>query len=384
MVETPILMKIVIDARPLSHPQAGGFRSYVRALLRGLAERGTSDFDLLLYIDRELTAADRAFVPTGAGVRVLTPNRLKTDLLAFPKAVRQDSPDLVHGTMNYLPKLGTTQTALTIHDAMGIQRYPWDAAVRRTPRERFINRYWAQMTRLSARVARRIVTDSQGAAAELAEALYLPRERFTVIYPGVLKAAVPCEEKQFGSFTGGVLAIASPDPRKNIDLLYRALSEEARQFPNGTAPHLDLICSSDVSARRAKESVARHGIRNVRLLSDVDDDALRNAYASAGVFAWPSWREGFGLPPLEAMNCGCPVAASRAPVMPEVLGDAPVYFDPAHPAELAGALARLLSETPKERQARLIMGQERAGTFTCRRMADETVAVWKALGSARS
>jgi glycosyltransferase involved in cell wall biosynthesis len=375
-------MKIVIDARPLSHPQAGGFRSYVCALLRGLAERDIAGLDLLLYVDRELTAEGRAFVPPGAAVRVLTPNRLRSDLVEFPRAVREDSPDLVHGTMNYLPQLGSTQTVLTVHDAMGVKRYPWAQAVPRTPRERFINRYWSQMTRLSARAARHIITDSQGAAAELAEALHLPRDR--------LRSSTRAYWRQPPSGKGGdkvnqtsVMAIASPDPRKNTDLLYRALSQEARRFPGGIPPHLDLVCSSDVSARRAEDAVSKYGLRSVRFLRGLDDAALRDAYSSSGAFVWPSLREGFGLPPLEAMSCRCPVAASRAPVMPEVLGDAPLYFDPNDPADLAGALASLMCESPKARQARLLAGQERAERFTCGGMANETAAVWKAQGAAR-
>lgn len=370
-------MRVVLDARPLSHPQAGGFRSYVRALLLGLTERGTHDLDLLLYVDRDLTPSDLHFVPPGADVRVLTQNRLKADLLLFPQAVREDKPDLVHGTMNYLPRLGITKTTLTIHDAMGVKRYPWDTVVPRTPRERFINRYWAQMTRLSAYAAGQIVTDSQGAKKEIGEALHLPGNRFTVVYPGVPQMASSPAGDPDSPRPFTVLAIASPDPRKNINLLYRALSAEAKQFLGGVTPRLHLVCSSEGAARRAEDGLAKHGIHNACLLRQVDDVALRNAYASAGVFVWPSRQEGFGLPPLEAMQNGCPIAASRAPVMPEVLGDAPLYFDPDDPAELANSVACLLREPSQARKDRIRAGRARAGMFTCRRMADETVAVWK-------
>ena len=368
-------MRVVLDARPLSHPQAGGFRTYTRALLRGLGECDNScDLKLILYVDRELTADDRSFVPPGAQVRVLSPNRLETDFVLFRKAVQEDGPDLVQGTMNYLPSVGKARSTVTIHDAMGVARYAWNTAVPRTPRERFINRYWARMTRRSAQTARRIITDSQGAADELASVLGIPSERFTVVYPGVLFA--PRENK--AGVQPSILAIASPDPRKNLDLLFRALTEEVRRFPGGVSPRLDLVCSSASSARRAEQSLAKYGIRSTRLLRDVDDAALAKLYASAGVFVWPSLQEGFGLPPLEAMRCGCPVAASRAPVMPEVLGgEVPVYFDPNNPAELADTLALLLSESPEVRERRIRAGQIRAAEFTCRKMAAETVAVWQ-------
>ncbi|MBC8102952.1 MAG: glycosyltransferase [Cytophagales bacterium] len=175
-----------------------------------------------------------------------------------------------------------------------------------------------------------------------------------------------------------ILAIASPDPRKNVELIYRAVTEEADRFPGGVSPRLDLICTSEGAARRAERDIERYGVKDARLLRDVDDAALAGAYAGAGAFVWPSWREGFGLPPLEAMRCGCPVAASEAPAMPEVLGGfAPVYFDPHSPALLAEAVVLLLSEGPEARGARVRAGQEWAAQYTCRRLANEMVAIWK-------
>jgi glycosyltransferase involved in cell wall biosynthesis len=175
-----------------------------------------------------------------------------------------------------------------------------------------------------------------------------------------------------------------PGPRKNIDLLYRALAHEAKEFPKGIPPRLDLVCSSDSAARRAEAAIIQYRLQNTQLLREIDDIALQNAYATSGVFAWPSLREGFGLPPLEAMRCDCPVAASKAPVMPEVLGQAPKYFDPNSPSELAQSLAALLTETGPERQARLLLGRERAAQYTCRQMADQTVAIWKAVAGKRA
>ncbi|MBC8104732.1 MAG: glycosyltransferase, partial [Cytophagales bacterium] len=204
---TAALPRIVVDARPLTHPQPGGFRTYVRALLRGLQERGTNDVDLLLYIDREPTDADRAFLPPHATVRLLSPARLRTDLHLFRQAVRQDRPDLVHGTMNYLPSLPhTIPVTVTIHDALGIRPQPWDHATPRTPRERFIHGYWAHQTARTAALARRIITDSHSAAAELAAALRLPRERFAVVSPGVVSSPPPAP-------FGGALSVGTSVPR---------------------------------------------------------------------------------------------------------------------------------------------------------------------------
>jgi glycosyltransferase involved in cell wall biosynthesis len=76
------------------------------------------------------------------------------------------------------------------------------------------------------------------------------------------------------------------------------------------------------------------------------------------------------------MASGCPVVSSSAPTMPELLSDVPVYFDPARPEELSDRLAALLTD-PDERAERSRRGRAHAATFTCQRMADETVAVWR-------
>ena len=86
--------------------------------------------------------------------------------------------------------------------------------------------------------------------------------------------------------------------------------------------------------------------------------------------------EGFGLPPLEAMACGCPVLSSAAPAMPEVLGDAARYFDHESPEDLAGKLRELLADA-RGRQEMDRRGREHTARFTCRRMAEQTLAVWR-------
>jgi glycosyltransferase involved in cell wall biosynthesis len=363
-------MRVVIDARPLSHPQHGGFRSSVRALVRGLRQRvregGSDDIEILLYLDRPLPDEYAALLPPGAQVRLLSPNRLRTDLRLFLDRVRRDAPDLVHGTQNYLPPGLGVPTVVTIHDALGLKRHPWDA--KHSLRGLVLRHYWATMTRRAARVARNIVTDSHGAAAELAGALRLAATHFTIVPVGVALPP-PCPDGPRSKET--VLAIASPDPRKNFDGVVTAWQ---KNFPGRRPPRLAVVCSN----RRAADRVSRilRGVEGVDLCIAPDDQTVRNAYARATVFVWPSLYEGFGLPPLEAMASGCPVVSSSAPTMPEILGDGPVYFDPARPGELADLLAALLAD-PNERSERSRRGRAHAATFTCRRMADETVAVWR-------
>lgn len=355
-------MRIVIDARPLSHPQAGGYRSYTRALVQGLAELAPRDIEVLLYLDRPIET------PLPFETRVLSRSRLKVDFWHFAQQARRDRPDIIHGTVNYLPRGLPGKSTLLLYDALLVKRYSWESKVKRTLRQRLLNGYWAALMRHSARTATRVFTLSRGAALELTSVLGGAPERFPVIPIGLtLPLPTPGLARQHNT----VLAIAAPDPRKNLPALYAAL----RQLGRG-APALELVCSSAWAAERAKAETRSHGLLGVRFLLGLDNQALADTYARATVFAFPSWQEGFGLPPLEAMQSGCPVVASCAAPMPEILGDAPLYAPPHSPDQLAQALRTLLT-SPSEQERRAELGRAQAARYPLRAMAEQTVALWR-------
>ena len=108
------------------------------------------------------------------------------------------------------------------------------------------------------------------------------------------------------------------------------------------------------------------------------DREMSRLYRGASALVYPSRYEGFGLPPLEAMSYGCPVAASSAAAMPEVIGDAGEYFDPERPDSIAPAIERIVFS--QERTDELIeLGRMRAALFTWKRCADETLGVYRSL-----
>ncbi len=369
-------LRVAVDARPLSHPQSGGFRTYIRALLRGISEKqaaGEPVPHLLLYVDRPLPSDVAAMLPAHSETRCLSPSRLRTDWQLWNRQVRADAPDVVFGTQNYLPPGSPVPTVVTLHDAMGIKQYEWDKHTPRTPRERFINRYWYYLTMAANKRARRVVTVSHGSLSEIRTVLTgVAESHFAVIYNGV---TLPLPKVPPARDDNTILCLASPDSRKNLSLLYHALSEHGARFGSPT-PTLRIVCTSPTTASRTEAVLAKHGLQ-AELLRGLDDAALADAYARAAVFVWPSRLEGFGMPPLEMMLTGGAVASSSALCMPEVLGDAPAYFAPDDAAGLADA-ARLFLQNRHEREERGKRGRERAETFTCRRMADETIAVWEA------
>lgn len=366
-------LRVAIDARPLSHPQPGGYKSYVRSLLRGLRERantGQNDIELLLYIDRPLADQIQAALPPQTQTRVVGANRIRADWLTLGRCLAQDVPDLFFGVANYLPApRNRMRSAFVLHDALGMRIYPWNRAIKQTARHQWLARYWNLMTRLSLKRARRIVTVSHGSARELAETLGEPETRFDVVYNGV---TLPPSRLGLMRQKDSVLVFHAPDARKNADCAYQAFATERI---GKTGPKLRIVCTGARAEAGAQQAVEQWKLSNAELLRGLDDQGVADAYAEAGALVWPSRWEGFGLPPLEAMQAGCPVVSSSAPVMPEILGDAPVYFDPDRPDELAQRWAALFAN-PDEQQERAKRGREIAAPFTCLRMANETVDVW--------
>jgi glycosyltransferase involved in cell wall biosynthesis len=108
-----------------------------------------------------------------------------------------------------------------------------------------------------------------------------------------------------------------------------------------------------------------------------DDHDLARLYRAASALVYPSYFEGFGLPPLEAMTQGCPVVSARAGAMPEVLGDAAIFFDPADVDDLSAAMARVLDDGCVG--ALRTRGDERAAMFTWARTVDATLDAYRAL-----
>jgi glycosyltransferase involved in cell wall biosynthesis len=177
-----------------------------------------------------------------------------------------------------------------------------------------------------------------------------------------------------------VLFVGSEHPRKNLGTLLRAFArlKRRRRFRELRLVKVGEAGDGEAPFRRATLAAIRDLAleRDVVLAGHVDDQALPGYYSGAAAFAFPSLAEGFGLPPLEAMACGCPAVVSTAGALPEVTGGAALTVPPADAAALAGALEQVLSDhgCAAELRAR---GLRRAAAFSWERAALETRAVYR-------
>lgn len=184
---------------------------------------------------------------------------------------------------------------------------------------------------------------------------------------GVVNADVVMEGESFASLAATVkvnprprpyvLYVGAEDPRKNLDGLLRAWQRLAR-----TDFELVVVGST------------RPDMEGVAWVGESDDVMLAGLYRYADLFVMPSLYEGFGLPLLEAMACGAPVAAARAASLPEVGGDVPAWFDPHDADQMAAVVGDLLDDP--DRRARMVeAGLARAREFTWARCAEQVVDV---------
>jgi glycosyltransferase involved in cell wall biosynthesis len=249
-----------------------------------------------------------------------------------------------------------------------------DAAVYRVPAgyTRAFRTWYRVLWGGLARTAPEILTVSQFSRRELADCLGIDRSRIGVVEEaGDHILAVPSDagvlDRHGLRARPFVLAVSTASPTKNFGAVVRAVELLG-------ATDFDLVVAGGADPRVFARTAAALPA-TVKRVGYVSDGELRALYERAACFVHPSRYEGFGLPPLEAMRCGCPVIAADAASIPEVCGDAALYFDPASPADLAEKLAALMAN-PAARGELAARGRARAAGFSWRRAAG---ANWDAI-----
>jgi glycosyltransferase involved in cell wall biosynthesis len=177
---------------------------------------------------------------------------------------------------------------------------------------------------------------------------------------------------------GFLLFVGTLEPRKNVPLLLKAYTQLLAL--GVTDLPLVLVGRKGWLFEEIFETIERLGIGDkARHLSGVDDERLAHLYSAAGLLALPSFYEGFGLPPLEAMHCGCPVVVSDRGSLPEIVGEAGVVLPPEGAGDWAMAMGQVLTDGLKRVTMRTA-GFEQAAKFGRERAAAETLGIYQGLG----
>jgi glycosyltransferase involved in cell wall biosynthesis len=231
-------------------------------------------------------------------------------------------------------------------------------------------RYYSFLIPRIANNSLMIVTPSKHSKNDLVQILNLKEDKIKVIHNSIpdnfKKFDVGHLINQYGKY---VLAVSSLDPRKNFTRLIEAFTRA-----NLPDTKLVLVGTSNKIFADQKLQQAIHNNSSVVFTGYVSDDELINLYKHANLFVYPSLYEGFGIPPLEAMACGCPTIVSKTSSLPEVCGEASYYIDPYNVEEIRQAILKLTLDVGLVNKLRL-KGLERVKHFDWNKSADQLIKV---------
>ncbi|MCA1649870.1 MAG: glycosyltransferase family 4 protein [Acidobacteria bacterium] len=361
------VLRIGVDGRAFSSP-AGGVRRYVWELYRAMSRVEPS---------AELVAvgASDGDLPPGMRRRgaLPFPTNLGWMAASIPLAVRGAGLSVYHAPAYTAPLWGVHPQVLTIHDVSYERRAEWNAYKDDRVRRLFYRR--------SALAADRIVTDSAFSREEITDAYGIPEDEIAVVplaaaevfTPGEFdKADLPAPPQQ-----PYVLHVGDVHVRRNLTTALAAILASRRSDVRCAA--LSLVCAGidrGSGTALAAQAQAAGDPAALRLLGPVSEDVLLNLYRGASLLAYPSRYEGFGLPILEAMQCGIPVIGARCASIPELVGDAGVLLDPLDVSAWHAAIVEVVTNHMR-RAALSAASVARAAQFSWTRTATEMLSVFR-------
>ena len=362
----------------------GGTETVARETLAAL-RRVAPDLEAVVYVapearesfEAEPWAAGWRFVASPVPSRV-KPLRLASELTWLPARLRRDGVGLLHSLGTTTPPFCPVPSVVTVNDVI-YHHYP----------ETFPTAARLGLELLvpaGARRADRVVALSEAGRRDVAETLRIAPDKIDVVYCGFglpeLPAPSPEAElrERYGLKGRVVLTVAPALRHKNLERLLVAFAEIARDDDDELA--LVLVGHPGLEREALIARAAALGVSDrIKFTGWVSAADLEGLYGLASVFAYPSLMEGFGIPILEAMRRGVPVACSNVSSLPEVAGDAAELFDPLDEHAIAAAIRRVLSDDA--RRAELVArGHKRTEAFTWEDTAHRLLGVYRSLGFA--
>jgi glycosyltransferase involved in cell wall biosynthesis len=345
--------------------ETGGMEVVARETIPALVAAAPADVRFTAFVNRDAGPGPWGELIPKVEVPVSVRRRIewvRGEQQLLPRLAAHAGVDLLHSLASTAPGWGRFRRVVTVHDLI----------YRRYPEAHFGVRALGMrvLVPLAVRRSDRVIAVSQATKDDLVELLHAPAERIDVVPNGVaLRLSLPAapEADVRARLALGdrdvLLSLSAKRPHKNLAALLEALASLPER------PTLVLAGYPTAYERTLRARARALGIEDdVRFLGWVQPDVLERLWAITRAFVFPSLYEGFGLPVLEAMARGVPVACSNASSLPEVAGDAALLFDPHDPRAIAQALAAVLAGGPEVERLRRA-GPERAARFSWERNA---------------
>jgi glycosyltransferase involved in cell wall biosynthesis len=360
-------MTIGVDGNEANVPHKVGVSMYTFELLHYFKSKANADTRFIVYLrsspDESMPTENNYF-----RYEIVKGSRLWSQIFFPIHLLTHKKPDILFCPAHYAPRFCPVKTVVAIHD-LAYFYYP----------DEFLKKDLYQLknwTRYSMDKATKIIAVSKTTKKDLLTFYNEPESKIQVIYNGFRKQTTnnkPSSNHK-PQTTNYFLYVGTIQPRKNITTLISAFSILLKQYPDY---QLYLVGRKGWLYESIFEKVKELEMeKNVIFTGFIDNNSLDTLYSNATCFVFPSLYEGFGIPLLEAMDRGCPVISSFNSSLPEVGGEACLYFDPTDAQGIADDMIDMITNK-KLRQDLVKKGKDRVQLFSWQKCGEQTLELLK-------
>ncbi len=360
-------MLIAIDGVAANDENRVGVSMYTLELLRYFHTQANEKLQFTIYL-KNPPRADLPKKTEYFRYRVVGGSFLWSRLF-FPLALMRDpKPDIFFSPAHYLPSFVPCPAVVTIHD-LAYEYYPAEFL----KKDLYKLKNW---TKSAVNKSRAVIAVSQNTKSDILKYYQTPSERVKVIYNGFRSKSefLNSKSETISKFkilnSKFLLFVGTLQPRKNIAILIEAFSTVVKSNKD---LKLIIVGKRGWLYNSIFQKVSDLGLENkIKFTGYLPDSELAILYKNAAMMVLPSLYEGFGIPILEAMAAGCPVITSNVSSLPEIAGEAALYFNPHDSVELAGKIDMILKDKSM-RDDLIKKGKARVGRFSWEKCGKETL-----------
>lgn len=371
-------MKIAIEAQRIFRTNKHGMDFVALETIREL-QKMDHENEYYIFVspgeDRCLQPSDNVHI-----IELSCPTYPLWEQVALPRAVARLKPDVLHCTSNTAPMRCPVPLVLTLHDIIYLEKR------QSSSKSLYQEMGWHYRRLVVPRIlpkCQKIITVSHFECQRIKEALHLPNEQITAVYNGynshfAMQPRQPEVTRKYIDADEYLFFLGNTDPKKNTPRVLKAyqlyLEQSERKLPLLIADLKEEVIDGILKTEQLEEIKP-----SLRFPGYIPNKDLAALYTGAFAFLYPSLRESFGIPMLEAMACSTPVIAGNTSAMPEVAGEGALLADPLHAADIANKLLALERDKHLYEKQKAY-GLERVKMFSWRRSAEALLDIYQSIG----
>lgn len=371
-------MKIAIEAQRIFRTNKHGMDFVALESIREL-QKIDHENEYFIFVtpgeDRCLEESENVHI-----IELKCPTYPLWEQVALPRAVKKIMPDLLHCTSNTAPLQCPVPLILTLHDIIYLEKrhsssFTWYQEMGWFYRRMVVPRVLAN--------CEKIITVSQFERERILDVLHLPKEQLVAVYNGFnshfhVQPKAPEITRKYIDADNYLFFLGNTDPKKNTPRVLKAYSDYLKQSTQ-KLPLLIADLKEDVIDRILEEENITEIKSYIHAPGYIANTDLVALYCGAFAFLYPSLRESFGIPMLEAMACGTPIIAGNTSAMPEIAGEGALLADPFNSNDITKKILQLENDQTLYQQ-QVEYGIQRSQLFSWRNTAESLLKIYKISG----